>query len=377
MAKLFIVAGEESGDLHGAELIKALRLLDPTIEIYGVGGLLMEAQGAHLLRQTSGKSVVGYIEALKHLKFYKQVMSDIVSWVNQNRPDAVIVIDSPGFNLRLAPKLYSLDVPLIYFISPQVWAWGQGRIKLLKKYFKKILCILPFEPEFFKKYDIAARYVGNPLVDVVQVTRTRDELFREMNFNSNDFLVSLLPGSRNQEYDRLLPVMLESAQCLQKEIPNIRFVLILVDEKFKSQVESNPFVKGLNLTLVTQNRYDWRAASDLSIVCSGTATLEGALIKTPMIIVYRVSPISAFIGRRLIKVPFAGLVNLVAGELIVPELLQESLSTQSLTSTALNLIRDKNARNQMREKLSQVRAMLGEGGAAHKAAQEIISLIKK
>lgn len=377
MAKLFIVAGEESGDLHGAELIKALRLLDPTIEIYGVGGLLMAAQGAHLLRQTSGKSVVGYIEALKHLKFYKQVMSDIVSWINQNQPDAVIVIDSPGFNLRLAPKLYPLDVPLIYFISPQVWAWGQGRIKLLKKYFKRILCILPFEPEFFKKYDITARYVGNPLVDVVKVTRTRDELFREMDFNSNDFLVSLLPGSRTQEYDRLLPVMLESAQCLQKEIPNIQFVLILVDERFRSQVESNPFVKGLNLTLVTQNRYDWRAASDLSIVCSGTATLEGALIKTPMIIVYRVSPLSAFIGRRLIKVPFAGLVNLVAGELIVPELLQENLSTQSLTSTALNLIRDKNARNQMREKLSRVRAMLGEGDAAHKAAQEIMSLIKK
>ena len=323
MSKLMIIAGETSGDLHGGQLVKELKALDPGLEIFGIGGDRMQAGGMELLYHVRELSFMGLVEVLGHLPFIRSVMKKLEGELYARKPDAVVLIDYPGFNLRFARKAKKAGIPVVYFISPKVWAWGRGRVRKIRKLVDKMLCILPFEEEFYRGRGVNARYVGNPLMDAVKSrAEAGSSSLKLTRWIRNCHLVGLLPGSRKQEIELILPVMLQTAMMLKDNDPALQFALGLAPGADRERIEDMIAAAGLKVALVEGPAYDLMAYSRLLLVASGTATLEAGISGTPMIILYKTAALTYFIGRRLIKVPDIGLVNLVAGKRIVPEFLQ-------------------------------------------------------
>jgi len=376
MKRIMIIAGEPSGDLHGGCLVTELKRMRPDLEIYGIGGDRMQAAGMELVYHISDFSFMGFAEVLGHLPFIRQAMKRLERLLAERRPEAVVLIDYPGFNLRFGAKAKRAGVKIIYFISPQVWAWGRGRVRRIRRLVDRMLCILPFEEQFYRRLGVPAVYVGNPLLDEARPKLSREAFCRQQGLSVSQPLVGLLPGSRRQEVEKILPVMLGACQLLSEKQPSIQFALNLAPGFPPEPAVELIKRSGLKVALSTGQSYELMAHSDLVLVASGTATLECGIIGTPMIIVYKTSWLSYFLGRMLVRVSYIGLVNLVAGKKVAPEFIQHEARPGAIFLMAQMLLAEGRPRQAVREELARIPGLLGEPGAARRAADEVLDMLR-
>jgi len=372
-----IVAGEASGDLHGANLVRAMRDLDSSLEFYGVGGPKMKAAGVRQIAAAADMAVVGLTEVFSKLGMILGVMRRLKKSLLEERPALVILIDYPDFNMPLAKAAAKKGIKVFYYISPQVWAWRRGRIGQIKKYVAKMAVILPFEAEMYHQAGVNAVFVGHPLLDVVKTDFTKPEALKKFNLRDGSITIGILPGSRMSEVTKLLPEMLKTAVILKKELPAVQFVLPLADTLDHEYIAAalRPYQDKLHIKVIPNEIYDVLAVCDAAMVASGTATLETALIGIPMIIVYKMSPFSFLMGRLFVKVSHIGLANIIAGRTIVPELIQEEANPERMAKELLAILTNEERKRQIRKDLSGIRAKLGSPGAAKRAAQAALEII--
>ncbi len=368
--RLLMVAGEVSGDLHGARLLVELRSLQPELECFGLGGSHLREAGMRLVGESSEISVVGLTEALHVLRRARELFHRLLEEVDRLRPATAVLIDSPDFNLRLARALWKRGVRVVYYISPQVWAWRSGRVRQIARYVDRMLVLFGFEAEWYRQRGVEAVHVGHPLVDEVpRMPQIWDLPVR------GPHVIALLPGSRRSEVVALLPVQLAAAERLAERIP-VELRLIQAPDLPDSVVAEAVERCSLSVRIVRKHRMREIAGSHLALCASGTATLEVGLLRTPMVVVYRVKRWTYWLGRWVVRVPYISLVNLVLGEEVVPELIQHDASAENIARVAGELIEDEAARNQMRSRLAQLRAALGEPGASGRAARETAAIIQ-
>ena len=370
-----MVAGEVSGDLHGSHLVEALQRIEPEIQFFGVGGEGLKRRGMKLLYPAQSLSVVGITEVFVKLRTVLKALRGLKGSLEREKPDLIILIDFPEFNLRLAKIARRRGIPVVYYISPQIWAWRPQRIKLIARVVKKMIVLFPFEVPLYETAGVDVEWVGHPLLDIVKPTLPKEKAFREFGLDPKRRTVGLLPGSRIHEIERLLPPLLASAHLLQKEIPDLQFVIPLAPGISRTILSSQMKNISFPVKVVEGFTYDVMNLSELLIMASGTATLEGAILGKPMIIVYKVSLPSYWVGRALIRVDHIGLVNLVAEREIAPELIQKDVNPERIADEASRILRDPILSRKMAESMDEVRQKLGEPGAAQRAAQIVSSLL--
>jgi len=362
---IWLNVGEASGDLHGAELIKRLKEVHPTAEFTGMGGPAMEAEGMDIRYSMKLISLVGLTEILTGLPRILKLLGKIKRDLRETRPRAIILIDCPEFNFRIAKIAKKLGIPVYYYISPQIWAWRSGRANFLREHVRKVICILPFEKAFYKKYGMDVDYVGHPLMDVLPL----EKLDR---IEVDDNRIGLLPGSRNKEVSSLLPEFAGAAQILKKDHPDLKYVIVRAPGMEKERLLSL-WPKDIPMEIIEPDeRYETFRSCKLLMAASGTVTLETSLIGTPAIIAYKISALSAFIGRMLIHVDFASLPNLILGREVYPEFIQELAKAEHLAKTARKWLDDETAYAGVKRELVELRSMVGNPGAALRAAKIII-----
>ena len=381
-----MVAGEASGDLHGSHLVKAIRDSHPDVVFWGIGGNNMAQAGVKILVSSSDMAVVGLTEVLHKLHTIVKAANKMKSALKNLHPDLLILIDYPEFNLYLARFAKRMDIPVLYYISPQVWAWRRGRIKKISRRVDRMAVILPFEESFYRKRGFNVEYVGHPLLDefasriqdrVPQEEPRQQEAGPQSGTGVQHPTVGLLPGSRKDEIRNLLPVMIKSVAILKTHYPNVRCLLPLAKTIEREYVETFLQETPLHIEVRQGDIYGMLAQCQVALVASGTATLDTAIMGVPMVVIYKVTPISYWLGRILIKVPYIGLANLVAGERVVPELIQDDATPERLAAEALSLLEDAGARKAMIERLNGIRKDLGKGGASQRAASIAIEMIKQ
>ncbi|MEE8317742.1 MAG: lipid-A-disaccharide synthase [Candidatus Omnitrophota bacterium] len=369
--KVLIVAGEASGDLQAAHLVKALKAIDPHIEIFGIGGKKMREEGVEIIYDIVELAVVGFVEVLKHLRTFKGILESLLEILETKKPDVVILVDYPGFNLRFAKYVKEKNIPVIYYISPQVWAWGKDRVKEIKKHVDKMIVIFGFEEELYKEAGVKVSFVGHPFLDIVRPSWKKEETIKHLHLKHHSTKIALLPGSRAKEIELHLPVMLKACGLINSRLPDAEFILSRrreLDKSIYNKIIASSKIKPHSL----ENRpYEIMEISNLVIVSSGSATLETAIMKKPMIVIYKTSLITWFLARNMIKIPNIGLVNVVAGKRIVPELIQFNLNAARLARESLDILNNKNRQEAMKEDLKKVGGKLGERGATERAAHLI------
>ncbi len=378
--KVMIVTGEASGDLHGANLVKALRAKDPELQFCGMGGPELAALGVEILFDAAKVSVVGVFEVFAHLPDIWRAQRVLRRRLIEDRPDLLILIDLPDFNLLLARKAKKLAIPVFYYISPQLWAWRSGRVKTIKARVDKMGVILPFEQEFYRLRGVAAEYVGHPLLDTVKTNTTREEFLQQQGISAATRCIGLFPGSRRREVSSLLPIFLDAADILQKNsaekivffIPRAATIGL---EEFAAAGLDN-YSQALDIRIIEKNRYDMMAACGAVVTASGTVTLELAILEVPMIVVYKLAPLTYQLGRRLIKVKFFSLVNLIAGYAAVPELLQHEVTATAIAAELSAITTLPARKKRMQQALSEVREKLGASGASAKAAAVALEMLR-
>ena len=373
---ILLSAGEASGDLHGATLCRALRELHPGVRLIGMGGPRMAAAGMELVADVSGDAVVGTSEALGRLPRLYRAYRLLKARLIEERPRALVVIDFPEFNLRLARIARRAGVPVVYFIPPQLWAWRRGRIRQMARRVRRVLAVLPFEEKLYQDAGVPVDFVGHPLLDVLPLDLDRAEARRRLDVDPGESVIGLLPGSRREEVERLLPPMLVAAKRLSAAGVARRFALGLaptvdgaaVRRLVKAAVDEG----GPAVDVFERRTYEVMAAADVVLISSGTATLEAALLGAPMVVCYRVSRVTEAVVRLLVKVRWCSLPNLIANRGVVPEVLQDDLTGHRLAAEALRLIEDPAAADAQRAAFEQVRAQLGAPGVGRRAAQAVI-----
>jgi lipid-A-disaccharide synthase len=377
MKKVMIMAGEASGDLHGGNLARELRKEDPTLALYGVGSRQMKDAGVELLADASLLSVVGLTEIIRHIGVIYGVLSKLKRFLRQERPDLLILIDFPDFNILLGKAARKLGIPILYYISPQVWAWRKGRIHTIARLVRAVVVVFPFEVPLYQKVGVDVRFVGHPLTDVVGSALSREQACAAFSLDPARRTVALLPGSRRTEVANLLPDMLGAAKLLAERYPDLQFVLPVAHTLSRDFVAG--FVDGADVAVtMTDGRvYDVLRASDAAIVTSGTATLETGLMTVPMVIIYRISKITHFILSRLVTdVEHVGLVNIVSGGRLVPELIQEDATAVNMANAITTMLEDREYQARIRFGLEAMRAKLGGRGASSRAASVVMELLR-
>ena len=367
--KALIVTGEASGDLHGANLIRAAAAIDPDLSFSGVGGSRMQAAGCEILIPGESISVMGLVEVIGHFPVIYRAFQRLKGVLHgADRPDVLICIDFPDFNLRLAREAKRVGIPVLYYVSPQVWAWRRGRVKKIARLVDRLASILPFEPDYYRGLDIEVEYVGNPLLDEAQVRQGREAFRADHGLIGEGPVFGIFPGSRRNELRYHLETMLASAAAVLREEPGARFLLPVAPSLGRQLIEERLSGSALPVTLVEESIYDVANACDAVLCVSGTVTLQVALVGTPLAILYKMAPLTYAIGRRLVKVPFIGLVNIVAGESVAREYIQQEASPEKLSAELLRLLRDGDYAARMREQLSRVREKMGEPGCSGRVA---------
>lgn len=369
-----MIAGEASGDLHGAHLVAELRKLAPGTEFYGLGGKNMEREGVRLLYDLTSIAALGLGDVLRqYFKFRKIFYNALNAVFNDIKPDLILLIDYPGFNLRFAKKI-NKRIPVIYYISPQIWAWGGRRIKTIARVVSKMLVILPFEVDVYKGSGLPCEFVGHPLVEQVKPSKPEAELRREWALGDSK-IISILPGSRRSEVERILPVMIDAARILHKDLHGHSF--ILTESPTLPSELYDKILSGVTLPLkrIRNRTHDAVSVSDAVMVASGTATLETALLLKPFVIVYKTAASTYFLGKRLIQIPYIGLINVLAGKKIVPEFIQHDATGENIAAGIKHLLTDETARKKMIEQILEVKMSLGEGGAAQRTAKAVLSFL--
>jgi len=373
--KIFVVAGEVSGDIHAASLIKQLKIMNPSLTFMGLGGQHMQEEGVKLFFDLTKIAVVGFTEVLRNLLLFRKIFFDFIKRAEIEKPDVIILVDYPGFNLRLAKELKKRGFKIIYYISPQVWAWGEKRIESIKENVDKMIVLFDFEKTLYQNKSISVDFVGHPLLDRANQTLSKQEFTKNILLENKNPIISLLPGSRNNEVRKILPIMLESAKLIHREFPQAQF-LILNSSSVNIDIYNNLLEKyNLPIKMLDNCHYDAIANSDLALIASGTATLEAAILNTPMVIVYKVTFLTWAYAKTLVKIPYIGLVNVVAGKQIVPEFIQFRAKPRLISKESVELLKNKEKYNSMQKELSQIKTHLGSSGASRRAAQSIFSLL--
>jgi lipid-A-disaccharide synthase len=372
--------GEPSGDLYAGALTRELKTLVPGTTIAGLGGPGFAAAGGELIDDYRGIAVTGLTEALTKLPKSSRTMSTLARWARDNRPDALIVIDSPDFNLRLAARVRKLSIPIVYYISPQVWAWRAGRMKTVLTVADRLLVIFPFEEKFYRDGgapDGFVEFVGHPLVDLAKASIGRASFLGKLGFVPDRPTVGILPGSRPNEVKRLLDDLIAAAALIRARVPDAQFVVarapFLKDSEFAAVQKRG---SGIPIVVVEGDTDTVLASCDLVLTASGTATVQTALHDTPMVVVYRVSPLTYRLGRRLVKLDTFAMVNLIAGERIVPELIQDDFTPEAAAREAVSMLTDKDRARRVRKGLARVRDRLGPPGASRRAAESILRVVR-
>lgn len=374
--KIFLVACEASGDLHGAHLIAEIRKLAPGMEFCGVGGAQMQKAGMRIFHDMTKISALGFSDVLRNYFTYLKIFYRTLAEIRDEKPDAVLLIDSPAFNLRLAKKISPL-APVLYYISPQLWAWGKRRIHIVRKHVREMLVILPFEKDFYEKEGVSVKFVGHPLLDAIPDLPDAAVLRAKIGISQNQKAIGLFPGSREKEVKRILPVMLQAAALLQKDFPDTAF---FISKSSNVRPEAyNELLRGLSFKVECPSCsfYEIVKSMDFAYIASGTATLETALIGTPFFLLYKASWSTYLLGKHLIKVPYLGLVNLLADTRVIPEFIQGDAHPETLAHEAKVFLQNPELREKMKEEFRQVKEKLGEKGASARAAKEIIQFLSK
>lgn len=374
---LFMVACESSGDTHAAHLAEELLKKSPRLKICGVGGPKMKAAGVETFRDMTRMSAVGFGDVIRQYFTYRKIFYETIQQIDALKPAAVICVDSPAFNLRLAKKI-SKKTSVIYYISPQLWAWGKRRIRVVQKHISKMLVILPFEENFYASSNVDCEFVGHPLLDDIQTPTIAERTNNRsaLNLKDNDVAIGLFAGSRKREVQRIFPIMLKSAVLLQKKKQDLRFFYSksknIEEIMYQKEIEKYP---QLNLKSFSASYTELVTAMDFSLITSGTATLEATLIGTPFFLLYKTSLSTYLLGRILIKVKFLGLANLLAGRQIVPEFIQNNAQPQTIAHEAEILLNSPELYRKMKNDFLEIRAKLGQEGASKKAADCITKFL--
>ncbi|HKV23723.1 MAG TPA: lipid-A-disaccharide synthase [Candidatus Acidoferrum sp.] len=370
---LLISAGEASGDMYAARLASALQKRVPNLSLFGMGGPQMRAAGVDVVTDYKEVSVVGITEILSHLPSLIRAMRHLVSEARLRKPAFAVLTDFPGFHLRLARKLRPLGVQNLYYICPQFWAWRPWRVRIIRRRFAQAFCIFPFEESFFAKAGVPTKFIGHPLVGNVSASQSRESFCRQNNLDPSKPLVAILPGSRHSELSQHMPILREACSLIRRQLP-AQFVLAAAAHSNLADLQSN-WPSDLPVRIVENLTYDALASADAAIVSSGTATVETALLDVPMVVVYRVTPLTALLAKPLVRTDFFSMVNLIAGRRVVPELIQSEFTPARVSSEILNLLQNPSARDQLRSGLAEVRSLLGPPGAVDRAADAIASLL--
>lgn len=377
--KVLIIAGEASGDLHGSNLVRAMKRQVSDLDVFGIGGDRMAAVGVRLIYHSSEVNFLGFVEVIRHLPFIRKMMQRMLDALQTEQPDLVVLIDYPGFNLRYAERIRKLNLPqmpaIFYYISPQVWAWHQSRVPKIAQLVDRMAVIFPFEVEIYEKVGLDTHFVGHPLLETLKITMNRLEFCRQHDLNPEQPILGLLPGSRRQEIERLLPVMIASVQRLSQQLPEVQFVLGVAETLPTDLIPSYLASCPVNITLVAGQNYEMINAADVMLVKSGTSTLETAIIGTPMIIIYKVNWLSYTLARLLVRIPNIGMANVVAGKRVVPELVQHQANVENIAALAHHLLTHPEKRQAMRQALEVVQTKLGDPGASDNAARLALELI--
>jgi len=367
--KIMFIAGEPSGDLHGSNLARALLSLSPECKLFGIGGEQMRAAGVTTFHDIGELSVVGFFDVVRNFSKIKAVFEDALAKLDSEKPGICVLIDYPGFNLQLAKLASRRGVKVIYYVSPQIWAWAPSRIKTIKRYVDKMVVVFEFEKAIYEAAGVPVEFVGHPLLDVVKPTMDKENALRCFGLKGDTLTIGLMPGSRRSEVSRHMPVMLEAAGILRNVYhEGVQFIVS------KSSIVAESFYGSRNYKLIEGNVYDLIKVCDLVITSSGTATLETAILGVPMVVIYKVSALSWFLFRPLVKVDHIAMVNIVAKKRIVPELLQGKATAQNIAKEALEILQNREKKEGIKNALSNVREKLGLPGASLRAAKIILNL---
>jgi lipid-A-disaccharide synthase len=385
--RIMISCGEPSGDLYAGALVSEIFHREPAAEVFGFGGQRLAAAGARLVGDFQGLSVTGLTEAIRVLPRSFAMLRRLTAAARERRPDVFVAIDFPDFNFRLMAALHRLGIPVVYYISPQLWAWRGRRMETMKRFVDRVLVIFPFEEELYRRAGIPVEFVGHPLVDLVRVQQPRAALLREHGLDPEAPTVALLPGSRTNELTRIVPAIAASLPLIRMRVPNVQFLIAaapnLADELFEPLMvapesgghhRSGPPSGGP--VLIRERTDDVLAASDVVITASGTATVQAALHERPMVVVYRLSPLTFRIGKPFVRVDMYAMANLVAGKRVVPELIQEHLTPERVAAETIRFLTDPELSRRTRDELRQVRERLGEPGASARAAEAVLAVAR-
>ncbi len=371
--RVMISAGEASGDIHAGAVAAALKQIDSSIEVFGMGGECLRAAGGEVVFDIKDHSVMGFVEVVKKLPDILRLKRDFVQLMRERKPDVFMTIDYPDFNMRVAKIAHEMGIPVLSFIPPSAWVWRKGRAKKVAGFADKVACIFPFEYEVYKEAGANAEFVGHPLVDIVKPSMTRAEAEVWAGKDSSKKLVLLMPGSRLMEIEKTLPTLLEAGKLLQKQRPDVQFVLPRAGTIPLELLESKIKASGLEVRITEGHNYDLFSIADLALATSGTVTLEAALCGLGSVIVYRAAALTFFIAKLFVKIPHIGLPNIVAGRQVMPELLQDDFTPARVAEEAIKLLEEpRNA--QLHKDIAEVRERLGAPGAVQRVAELIIRM---
>jgi lipid-A-disaccharide synthase len=371
-----IITGEVSSDLIGASLIRELKSQKPDLKITGIGGDRMKSAGMDLIYHSDQMAFLGFVEVVKHLPFIREVQRKLIEIIKQEKINYVVLVDYPGFNLNIAKKLKKLGIKIIYYVSPQIWAWAKGRIRKVKRFVDKMLVVFPFEVEFYKKENINVEHVGHPLVERINQYKflSRDEFFSKFHLDKQKEILLVMPGSRKQEVKEIFPEIISSANKLAD-----KFNLQVVVAKSKNIDEKlfHDFARSEKFITIEDYNYELMKYSSFGIIKSGTSTLEAGYFTLPMIIVYKTSTLTYLIGKQLVKLDKIGMVNILLDEMVVPELIQNEANTENIFNVASKILSDGKTYQAVKQKLEWVKEKLGGDGASKKAAGKILEILNE
>ncbi|MBM7622927.1 lipid-A-disaccharide synthase [Sporohalobacter salinus] len=372
MATVLVVAGEASGDLHAAHVIKEMKKLHSELNFIGLGGDKMAEAGVDIIFDPTELSTIGFVEALKHLRLMYKVLNQLEEVIKEYKPDVALLVDYSGFNLKVAKLTNKYEVPTVNYFAPSAWVWGKWRAKKMARRQAKIASVFPMEAEVYREAGAEVNFVGHPLLDIVEPELTSEELACRLNINSDSEVIGILPGSRKQEIEKLLPSMLEAAEIIAAKRKKVEFVLPVAETVSQQLVERIINNYQVEIKLISGYSYAVMELARLLLVTSGTATLEAACLNTPMVITYRTSLLTWWLGKLLVKIPYVGLPNIIMDREVVPEQLQEDVSGDKIAKSSLEILNSDNYYQQIKQDLSQVVTKLGNEGATQRVAQMVL-----
>jgi lipid-A-disaccharide synthase len=373
--RILLSSGEASGDLYAGELLRELRLREPSLEAFGLGGARSKAAGSDLVVDFGEISVLGLVEVVRKIPALREAMTTLTDAARARKPDAAVLVDFSGFHLRLARRLQQMGIPILYYVSPQVWAWRRGRMRRIRELVDQMLVILPFEEELYRKEGVPVRYVGHPLVDLVAPTRSREQFCADLGLDPGRPILLLLPGSRKREVELHAPVLREVVESLRRDRPELQFVISRAPTVERVWIEAALGGLPPELRLLEGQTYDGLKHAALAVVASGTATVEAALSETPMIVIYRVGRLTYALGKPFVNVPHYSMVNLIAAREVVPELIQHDMTAERIRSEVERLLKPE-AAAEMRKGLREVKQKLGGSGASGRAADAVLDFLQ-